>query len=226
MVGSGSFSRRCGGSGPRATSLTGDCRSPRLLSSIPVGIRTDGGVVVGSAPLGHEGMVSGDGLTYYVGDWINSTYRGVDITNISKPKAIASFNMKTELGLAAHGLSVSADGNRIYATAPFNPTAADVGVTMKNGFVVLDTSEVQARKPNAKIKHISSSLYTDGAGAQHTIAVKVGGKPYMVMVDELGSGVSEQASDVTDTCSKGLTPFPMTRIFDMADETKPALCPS
>ena len=61
---------------------------------------------------------------------------------------------------------------------------------INNGFAIFDTSEVQARKPNAQIKLISKALFQDGSFAQHTIPVKIDGKQYLVMVDEGGSAAS------------------------------------
>ena len=51
-------------------------------------------------------------------------YHAVDITNTTKPKLIATFNI-SNLGLAAattvHGLSISNDGNRAYAVVLGGP---------------------------------------------------------------------------------------------------------
>ena len=54
----------------------------------------------------------------------------------------------------------------------YDPSAA-----ASNGFAVLDTSAVQARKPNAQIKLISTFLYKDGSVSQHTIPARIKGKP-------------------------------------------------
>jgi len=81
--------------------------------------------------------------------------------------------------LASHGLSVSDDGNRLYVTSPALGTPlADLGnpnVSGTNGFVILDTSEVQARVPDPQIKVISEYLFKDGSAAQHTIPVSIRG---------------------------------------------------
>jgi len=39
--------------------------------------------------------VSPDGLTYYIGDIATGRYHAVDITNSTKPRMVASFDMKT-----------------------------------------------------------------------------------------------------------------------------------
>ena len=59
-----------GGGGPEVDiyDISGDCRSPQLLSTLAVGTGPDGGIVPAKSPVGHEGNISPDGLTYYVGD--------------------------------------------------------------------------------------------------------------------------------------------------------------
>lgn len=207
--------------------IAADCRSPQLLASVQVGTGTDGGMALPGLR-GHEGNFAPDGLTYYIGDTVGRRYHAVDIVNTSKPKVIASFDMNA-IGLRSHGLSVSGDGNRMYAVTPGSPAnaaaIADPNVPATNGFVVLDTSEVQARKPDAQIKLISRTLYKDGSTAQHTIPIRIGGKPYLVMVDEAGSGglADAQNNYIKNACAAGLPPFPMARIYDLKDETQPAL---
>ncbi len=85
---------------------------------------------------------------------------------------------------------------------------------------MLDTSQVQARKPNAQIKLISSFLYKDGSITQHTIPVKIKGKPYIIQVDEAGSGGLTNAG-WQSACAAGVPMFPMARIVDISNEKKP-----
>jgi hypothetical protein len=214
-----------GGGGPAVDvyDLSQDCRSPQLLASIAIGTGTDGGSVAPVKPIGHEGAFAPDGLTYYIGDTTNRSYHAVDLTDPTHPKHIATFDMKT-IGLASHGLSVSNDGNRLYAVSPGIPaSAADLtnpNVAANNGFVIFDTSEVQARLPNPQIKVISKFLFKDGSVAQHTIPVTIRGKPYIIHVDEGGSGGIFYAG-WAGACAAGFPPFPMARIVDISDETNP-----
>jgi hypothetical protein len=216
-----------GGGGPAVDvyDVSLDCRSPQLLASIAVGTGIDGGTPAAVAPIGHEGAFAPDGLTYYIGDTTHRSYHAVDLTDPTRPKYITTFDMKT-IGLAAHGLSVSNDGNRLYGVAPGIPaSAADLtnpNVAPTNGFVILDTSEVQARLPNPQIKVISRFLFKDGSVAQHTIPVTIRGKPYIIHVDEGGSGGLFYAG-WSGACAAGFPPFPMARIVDISDETKPKL---
>src|SRR6266851_5889442 len=94
--------------------ISGDCRSPQLLSSLPVGTGADGGV---TAPIiGHEGSFAPDGLTYYGGGrTVPNNYYAVDISDTTKPKLLASWNVpRVATGARTHGLSVSDDGTRGY----------------------------------------------------------------------------------------------------------------
>ena len=199
--------------------LSDDCRFPQYLGSFPIGTGLNGGVIAPQIPHGHEGAWATDGLTYYFGDNLARTYHAIDMTDPSKPKEIAFFDMKT-LGLGSHGLSVSEDGNRLYGVAPFVPSVYDPAAAPKNGFVILDTSEVQARLPNAKIKLVSQFLFKDGSTAQHTIPVKIDGKPYIIHVDEGGSGGLFLAG-WQSACANGVPMFPMPRIVDISDEKNP-----
>jgi len=63
-----------------------DCRSPQLLSSLPVGTGADGGGVI--APIvGHEGSFAPDGLTYYGGGrTVPNNYYAVDISDATNPR--------------------------------------------------------------------------------------------------------------------------------------------
>ena len=53
--------------------------------------------------------------------------------------------------------------------------------------------------------------------------ITVAGKPFLVMVDEAGSGglADPQNVNLRAACAAGLTPFPMARIYDISDEKAP-----
>jgi hypothetical protein len=215
------------GSGPGVDiyDLSQDCRAPQLLASAAIGTGTDGGPLAPVSPFGHEGAFAPDGLTYYIGDLPHAMYHAVDVTDPTKPRYVTTFDMAT-IGLGTHGLSVSNDGNRVYATSlGLLPSVADLtdpSVAPINGFVILDSSEVQERRANAQIKLISKFLYKDGSIAQVTIPVYIRGKPYIIQVDEGGSGGITYAG-WAGSCAAGFPPFPMARIVDISNEKKPTL---
>lgn len=218
------------GGGPEVDvyDLSQDCRAPQLMSSIALTYST-GDPAAPEKPInGHEGAISPDGLTYYVGSLTSGLYHAVDITNPTRPKVVATFDMKASspIGKIPHGLSISEDGNRIYVVAISSLGALSTANLAdpkfaENGFLVLDTTQVQARVPNPQIRLISATGFKDGSVAQLTIETKIGGKPYMVMVDEGGSAGLANAANAKNACLVGLAPFPMARIYDMADERNP-----
>lgn len=175
------------GSGPAIVdiySLVNDCRYPVLLSSSPYGL------------MGHEGAVSGDGDTYWVSSNIG-ILAAVDITNPELP-GLAYFSVGEH---TVHGLSLSADGKTLYA--------AQIGDDA--GLLILDVSEVQARKPAPTVKVISHLTWPTVAVPQTTIPIFVHGHPYLVEVDEFTKGVSGDPK-----ASVGAA-----RIIDIADVKHP-----
>lgn len=211
-----------GGGGPEIDiyDLSNDCRSPQLLASVGVG-NADGSTGVPGTVVGHEGSWAPDGLTYYGGDLRTNggQYYAVDTTDPTSPKLITRWTP----GFAnVHGLSISDDGNRGYfvsllGAGPVTPDKA------ANGLLIYDLSEIQSRKPNPQVRLVGKYLFNDGGGAQHTIPVKIGGKPYVVFVDETGPAGFVFATDLHKAADAGLPVFPMARIIDISDETNPVV---
>jgi hypothetical protein len=215
-----------GGGGPEVDiyDISLDCRSPQLLSSIAVG-KADGSTGIPATVLGHEGNWAPDGLTYYIGDLRSNggRYYAVDTTDPVNPKLIAGWKPPVAI---PHGLSVSDDGNIGYFVAQGSTPVASLNnpaVAPSNGLLVYDLSQIQARVPNPQVPLIGQLLWKDGANAQHTIPVKIGGKPYLIFVDEGGSGGLSSMAQATGACAAGMPPFPMARIIDIADPTNPTL---
>ncbi len=199
--------------------ISQDCRHPQLLASAKVGTGTDGGIV---APVvGHEGSWAPDGLTYYGGDLRNLQYYAVDTTDPSKPKLIATWKP----GFAnVHGLSISDDGNRGYfVSLDGGVDLTNPAVPATNGLMIYDLSDIQARKPNPQAKLVSKLFWKDGSGAQHTIPVQINGKPYIIHVDEAGSGGFSSAAQIARACAANMPPFPMARLIDISDEKNPQI---
>ena len=208
--------------------LSGDCRFPQLLASVPVGTGADGGGVTAQI-IGHEGSFAPDGLTYYGGGrTVPNNYYAVDIADPTKPTLLLSWNVpQVAAGARTHGLSVSEDGNRGYFVSIGSVTANLANITnpnvpANNGLVIYDLSDIQSRKANPQVRVVSEIYWKDGATAQHTIPVKINGKPHVIFVDEAGSGGNSPAGWAA-ACAAGLTAFPMARIIDISDETKPKI---
>ncbi len=201
--------------------VSGDCRYPQLLSST---VMTDANGI--PAFKGHEGNWAPDGLTYYSAAVTTAPgvtgrpYYAIDVTDTTKPKLIASFQLPFAPTAIGHGLSVSDDGNRGYFTSDGRLTApqiVDPAAPAINGLVIYDLSDIQARKPNATAKVISSLYWKDGGGAQSTIHVMIKGKPYLIFNDESGTATLATA------CGIGMNPFPLARIIDISDEKNPKI---
>jgi len=209
--------------------VSGDCRFPQLLASVAVG-KADGSTGVPIPVIGHEGAWAPDGLTYYGGD-IASTptgqYTAIDITDPTRPSLITTWKTGVQGG-NVHGFSISDDGNRGYfvslgAIGTFGGGPVDVSAPATNGLLIYDLSEIQARQPNPKVTEVGRLLWKDGSVAQHTIPVKIDGKPFVISVDEGGSLGASSAAQRQAACAAGLPPYPMARIIDISDETNPKL---
>jgi hypothetical protein len=208
-----------GGGGPEIDiyDISQDCRFPQLIVSKPVGTGADGGLV---APvIGHEGSWAPDGLTYYGGDLRHQQYYAVDTTDPSRPKLISTWKP----GFAnVHGLAIRDDGNRGYfVSLDGGVDLTNPAVPATNGLMIYDLSEIQARKPNPQVKLVSKLFWKDGSGAQHPIHVKIKGKPYIIHVDEAGSGGFSSAAQIARACAAAMPPFPMARLIDISDEKNP-----
>jgi hypothetical protein len=224
-----------GGASVDIYDLSGDCRYPQLLASVDVGNPNGStGIVPTNAVIGHEGSWTPDGLTYYGGDLTNRQYFAVDTTIPTRPKLIATWNPVVDvppvpaggIALITHGMSISDDGRRGYFVSLATlPTAADLvnpNVPAVNGLLVYDTSEIQERRANPQVRLISKLLWKDGGSSQHTIDVHIGGKPYIVFVDEGGPSGNGTAGPAA-ACAANLTPYPLARLIDISDETNPRI---
>jgi hypothetical protein len=215
-----------GGGGPEIDiyDVSQDCRYPQLLASAPVGTGTDGGLVHNVT--GHEGSWAPDGLTYYGGDLRAAQYYAVDTSDPRRPKLITAWPVPVA-GANSHGLSISDDGQRGYfvslGTSGGPAGDADPNVPANNGLLIYDLSQIQARVPNPKVTLISKLLWKDGSVAQHTIPIKINGKPYLIFVDEGGTGGGSSTAQANAACAAGMPPFPMARIIDISDETNPRI---
>lgn len=217
-----------------------DCRHPQLLASTTQltfsmnGIKQAPGASFAATEqiYGHEGWFAPDGLTYYVGDWTHGVYHAVDITDPTHPKLLDVYQ-SPQYGLgsgkqgAPHGGSVSTDGNRGYFVTDGLDLASPGAMVPQtgewhNGFNVVDTSEIQARKPGGKMKFLKEVAFRDGSLEQLTIPVTIKGNKYVFAIGEAGTG-QILPTGIRSACAAGLTPFGMAQLFYMGDEINPQL---
>lgn len=162
-----------------------DCRHPVEQSTLPV------------ARLGHESGFTPDGKTFYATATAYQAVTAIDVTDPKAPHPIWQGNVYV------HGMTLSDDGNRAYAADP-------------NGrsLLILDTSEIQARKPDPKAREISRTTWDRASIAQNTVPFTSGGRPYVLEFDEYNA--STLGSGSPDDVGAG-------RIVDVSDERQPKI---
>ena len=159
-----------------------DCRHPVLQSTRPV------------ARIGHESGFSPDGKTFWASGTAFESITAVDVSDPKSPHAVWQGN------IVAHGMTIRADGNRAYV--------ADPGGEM----LILDTSQIQARKPNPQAREVSRLTWQAASIPQNAIPFAAGGKPYVLEFDEYTDGTTGAG----DRNAVGAA-----RIIDISDERKP-----
>ncbi len=173
-----------------------DCAHPVLKSDIEV-----------AGSIGHAGNFTPDGLTYFGTYTLGPGVTVLDIADATTPKVLLQTTAYT-----VHDLSFSNDGNRAYfAQIPLGPTPPP------NGLVIVDVSDIQARRASPQIRTVSTLTWEDGANAQQILPVTFNGRPHLIFSDERGAkGGNKQAA-----CAAGLPPHGFARIIDISDEQNP-----
>jgi hypothetical protein len=187
-----------------------DCRHPTFLGRYDAGI-----------PLFHGLRVADDGNTVYGTDTFAITGFGqimhaVDISDPRQPRRLLTWDPLGETpaqSYASHDLEISPDGNRLYlGTSAYQALIGVVAVGPPSvgntpSLAILDTSDVQARKPNPDIK-VLSTLSLPNFG--HTVQrIRIGGKPYLLVSGEAPIGGPQKC------------PWAWGHIVDISDERHP-----
>lgn len=168
--------------------ISQDCRNPQLRFSAPLGF------------LGHESGIAPDGKTFYSASPGTPTLTAVDISDPTLPRPLWTGQIQS------HGLSLSADGNRAYVAAGDD-----------RGLLILDTSEIQARKPDPQVREVSNVTWDTMTIPQNAIPFTSHGKPYVLEIDEYsGTGGGGSVAAHGPVVGAG-------RIIDISDETKPVV---
>jgi hypothetical protein len=162
-----------------------DCRHPVLDADGPY------------ARFGHESGFSSDGKTFYATSTALQAITAIDVTNPKDPHAIWQGN------IFSHGMSLSDDGNRAYIADP------------KGNMLILDTSQIQARKPNPQVHEISRLTWDRASIPQNAIPFTENGHPYVLEFDEYNQSTLNPQGDRDQVGA--------ARIIDIADETKPVV---
>ncbi|WP_202922453.1 LVIVD repeat-containing protein [Sinimarinibacterium sp. NLF-5-8] len=172
--------------------LEPDCRKPKLR-----------GLGLLSGILGHESGLSPDGKTFYSSSPGTPTLTAVDITSKLTPRRIKTFPYRS------HGLSISDDGNRAYlafGSKNYQPS---------QGVLILDVSEIQARKPDPQVYEVGRVTWPEQTIPQNAIPFTRDGKPFLLEIDEYSANDGLIASHGRKVGAG--------RIIDISDETRPVV---
>ena len=147
--------------------------------------------------LGHESGFAPDGKTFYATSLFNGTVTAVDVTDPKAPVPVWVGNYPS------HGLTVSDDGNRAYLAA-------------LDGLIILDTSEVQARKPNPQVREISRLVWSSMSIPQVALPVTIERQA----VPRGGRRVRRRSGPGRSPAANG-PQVGAARIIDISDEKAP-----
>jgi hypothetical protein len=178
-----------------------DCKNPVLKASVNLPIPP------GTTIKGHAGAMAPDGRTYYGSTFPVSLYI-IDIADPTNPQLMTNWVPPDGIG-TPHDLSISKDGNRAYVMQPASGPAG------KDGLVILDVSDFNARKANPQVRVLGTHFWTDGGTGMTTEQIAIAGKPYLLVSDE------SQAGSRTAACANGTPMFGFARIIDISDEAHP-----
>jgi hypothetical protein len=161
-----------------------DCRHPVLQSTSPV------------ARWGHESGFAPDGRTFYATGTAVKSVTAIDVTD---PKAPHPVWQGSEM---VHGMTLSDDGTRAYAA---DPTGHDL--------LILDTTQIQRRNPNAQAFEISRLTWKNASIPQNAIPFTRNGKPYLLEFDEYTQSTLSPTGDPNAVGA--------ARIIDISNERQP-----
>jgi hypothetical protein len=150
------------------------------------------------ARLGHESGFSPDGKTFYATATAYQAITAIDVTDPKAPHPIWQGNV------FSHGMSLSDDGNRAYIADPSG-----------RNMLILDTSEIQARKPDPQAREISRITWDRASIPQNAIPFTENGHPYVLEFDEYNAATLNPSGSPDDVGAG--------RIIDIADEKAPRI---
>jgi len=234
--------------------VSGDCLHPTLLSSINVAGGNHDGWVTNDAktyygiPFGGVRLLSGPANAMVLNP-ARIDMHVTDLTDPAHPKPMFTWNrlqMPPEVQAAAtrplaatnfHDVSSNADGTRLYMAlyggnnslgGNNNNPIPEENQRCSNGMVILDSTDVQNRVPNAQLKFVSFTSWCDqnqqidpdfGDGSTASAhatewITHENGKQYVLTTDESGGGLDGGPSGV---CAQRT----YARMIDITDELHP-----
>jgi len=191
--------------------LSIDCRHPILKRSL-------------SFPnlFSHSGTFAPDGRTFYGAKWPPvpktppaSAVFAIDTGDASHPRLVATW-IPPKSNWLPHGVALSKDGTLAYVTMISFQADSDV-----NGLVVLDVSDVQARRQNPNIRVVGTLFWSDTHVAQFALPVTIADKQYLVVTDLAGALPAGPAS--ANACASGKPAHGFARIVDVSHAAHPTI---
>lgn len=167
---------------------------------------------------------------------VGDTLSALDISDPTHPKLLAQWKTDDPRYIRFHGLSLSDDGNTAYYTIgehSYSVVNGSVTPAPYQGIGLLDISEVNARKPDARIKMIGEPVFWDDiVHNQYIYPFAQKGKRYLwenridgVIGGETkvhsGFKVSHPGEGPEQACKKGKPAWGYVSIFDIDDPTRP-----
>jgi hypothetical protein len=189
-----------------------NCRSPILKSSLNL---PDGLV-------SHGGQFTADGLMFYGAKWDPSDPKifALDTSDPSHPRRIAAWvPQENRKSWITHGAVLNKEASRAYV-AMKRMTDDRQPFINPNGLAIFDISDIQARRPNAQFRLISTLFWDDTHGAEGMVTVTIDGRPYLIFSDNLGT-IGWQKPVPPDACGTGKPGHGFARIIDVSDERNP-----
>ena len=146
--------------------ISEDCTAPELLNPLIGELTVPGNI------LGHEGLFSPDGNTYWATGVVGGEFTAIDVSDPTQPAIVYEGSSI----LSNHGMAFNPEGTRMYLT-----TAVPAGV------MIIDVSDIQNRVALPQIRFVSQISWATVGVGQHAIHVTYDGQPYLIVVDEFGS---------------------------------------
>ncbi len=203
-----------------------NCAHPRRLSSVQI---PDPNLQA------HAGNFAPDGRTYWITVWTKRRLVAIDVSNPRQPKELLDWDFPDHQpgGAGAHQICHRISLNQFTVDGHPPGTLLFCGVvghllhagdfSSGNGLVIYDVSQVQDRRPHPLIKVLGSLYWKDGdIGIEPDLAF-IGGKPFLGVGDECGSGGCSYPQGAIAACHAGLPPFGVERLIDISDLAKPKL---
>jgi hypothetical protein len=183
----------------------------------------------------HTGEFSADGKTFWTGsgpDRAVGAVSALDVSEPSHPRLIAQWHPDDPRLDYLHHVTVSDDGNTAYVVAGSVTSGLrsqtskalswkDLDKQPPQGVVLLDVSEVQARKPDPKIKMISSLFWNDVQVPQYVFPMTIKGHHYLWYNDLMGALSSFNVAEAGRTLGSGPTSL---KGFNDPEASSPVAC--